>query len=166
MHASDLAGATRLGGLAVPLVAFWLLLSGHYTGLLLTLGTVSVVAVLWLSHRMGADHGDGPLRLWRPHRILGYSVWLAVEIARSSVVVLKQVWSPRLDPRPGIGFVPTSDLSEIATVTYANSITLTPGTLAMRLAGDAIEVHALRAPDLDELRSGTMLERVRRLEGS
>lgn len=166
MHTSDLADRTRLGGLAVPLVAFWLLLSGHYTGLLLVLGALSVVTVLWLSHRMGADHGDGPLRIWRPGRILGYSVWLAGQIAWSSVIVLKQVWSPRLDPRPGIGSVPTADLSEIATVAYANSITLTPGTLSMRLTEDSIEVHALRGTDIEDLRSGTMLERVRRLEGS
>ncbi len=162
----DLVAGTRLGGLAVALVAFWLLLSGHYTSLLLALGALSVATVLWLSHRMGADHGDGPFRLWRPTRILGYGAWLAGQIAWSSSVVLKQVWSPRLHPRPGVGFVPTADLSEIATVAYANSITLTPGTLAMRLSGNSIEVHALREADIGVLRTGQMLERVRRLEGS
>lgn len=166
MHTSDLVVGTRLGGLAVPLIAFWLLLSGHYTGLLLALGTLSVAMVLWLSHRMGADHGEGPLRPWRPGRILGYGAWLTGQIARSSAIVLKQVWSPRLDPRPGVGSVPTADLSEIATVAYANSITLTPGTLALRLTKDSIEVHALREADVEDLRAGTMLERVRRLEGS
>ena len=54
-------------------------------------------------------------------------------------------------------------LSEVGTVAYANSITLTPGTLSLQVDEAGIEVHALRRVDLDALQSGGMLDHVRGL---
>jgi multicomponent Na+:H+ antiporter subunit E len=55
-------------------------------------------------------------------------------------------------------------LSVVGTVAYANSITLTPGTLSLNVDEAGVEVHALREMDLEQLRSGGMLNRLRRLE--
>jgi multicomponent Na+:H+ antiporter subunit E len=142
---------------------FWLLLSGHYTILLLTFGVLSVVLVVALVRRMDVVDGT-PSRVLLPVRAPLYAGWLAVQVLMSSLAVLRQVWSPRVDPRPAVGVTPVGDLSVVGTVAYANSITLTPGTLSLNADEAGVEVHALRGMDLDELRSGGMLDRLRRLE--
>ena len=47
---------------------------------------------------------------------------------------------------------------------YANSITLTPGTLTLEVDKSNIEVHTLRSDMLESLERGDMADRVRRLE--
>ena len=57
-----------LASLSLLLIAFWLVLSGHYTALLLGFGAASVALVLWIANRMAVvDHEMVPLRL--THRI-------------------------------------------------------------------------------------------------
>lgn len=149
--------------LVLPLAAFWLLLSGHYTGLLLAFGALSVVVVVTIVRRMTVVDGTA-VRVRLPVRAPLYAGWLAGQILASSMVVLRQVWTPRVAPRPAVGQAPTDGLSEVATVAYANSITLTPGTLSLHVDESGIEVHALRKWDIDELRAGQMLGRLRRLD--
>jgi multicomponent Na+:H+ antiporter subunit E len=149
---------------AVPLAVFWLLLSGHYTVLLMTFGVLSVVLVVVLVRRMDAADGTRTHMRLSP-RAPRYAGWLAWQVVVSSVAVVRQVWSPRSPPRPAVGVTPVDDLSEVGTVVYANSITLTPGTLSLQVDDAGIEVHALRESDLDGLRSGVMLDHVRALEG-
>lgn len=148
---------------APPLMVFWLLLSGHYTGLLLAFGVLSVLVVVRIVRRMEAVDGTG-FRMRLPMRAPLYAGWLAWQVLVSSFAVLRQVWSPRLAPQPTVDLTPTNDLSEVARVAYANSITLTPGTLSLQVDEASIEVHALRESDLDKLQSGGMLDRLRRLE--
>lgn len=149
--------------LAPLLAAFWLLLSGHYTALLLALGAVSIVLVGWVVHRMDVvDHEGLPLHL-SPRAPL-YMVWLSGQVVKSALSVAWQAWSPHRTPRPAVGVTPARDLPELSQVIYANSITLTPGTLSLAVDDEGIEVHSLNASGLTELRAGGMLERVRRLE--
>jgi multicomponent Na+:H+ antiporter subunit E len=87
-----------------------------------------------------------------------------VQILIAAWRVARLVWSPRPALRPLVGNVPAEDLSHLAQAIYANSITLTPGTLAMTVDDDSVEVHSLQPAGLDDLRRGAMLDRVRRLE--
>lgn len=147
-----------------PLALFWLVLSGHYTVLLLVLGGVSVVLVCWVSWRAGFPEREAvalPLSPGLPR----YAVWLAKEVLVSAVAVVRKVWSPRPAVRPVVETTPADDLSLLAQVVYANSITLTPGTLSLDVDPDRIEVHGLDAEDVATLRGGRMLREVRKLEG-
>lgn len=149
--------------LVLVLAAFWLLLSGHYTVLLVVLGLGSAVLVAWIARRMEiVDHEALPLHL-SPRTPL-YWAWLAGQMLLSAVAVARQVWSARLAPRPSVGVTPAPDLPELSRVIYANSITLTPGTLSLSVTGEDIEVHSLSPSGVDDLRTGEMLRRVRRLE--
>lgn len=151
--------------IAVLLGVFWLILSWHFTPLLLIFGAVSVALVSWLSYRADLpSDGDSTARfaLGLPR----YVPWLAKEILVSSVAVVRAVWSPRLKLRPVVELVPAKDLSVLSRVVYANSITLTPGTLSLRVDDDGIQVHALQPDYLDDLRDGKMLNQVRRLEAT
>jgi multicomponent Na+:H+ antiporter subunit E len=93
-----------------------------------------------------------------------YVAWLAVQMLVAAVRVARLVWLPRPALRPVVGRVPANDMSHLAQTIYANSITVTPGTLAMTVDDESIEVHSLQAAGLEDLRRGAMLGRVRRLE--
>ncbi|MEW6168275.1 MAG: Na+/H+ antiporter subunit E [Pseudomonadota bacterium] len=153
---------TRVLGLAVMLAAFWLLLSGHYTPLLLAFGASSVLLVTWLAHRMDiVDHEGRPLEL--SLRAPGYWVWLAGQILLSAVDLGRRIWAPQPRIAPVVRATAVSDMSDVERVTYANSITLTPGTLAMNVEESTIEVHAVDPALIDELDAGAMAAKVRRM---
>jgi multicomponent Na+:H+ antiporter subunit E len=149
-------------GLVVVLAAFWLVLSGHYTPLLIALGTASVALVVWISQRMEIVDEEQPI-----HVTLGlprYAWWLGWQVLKSAVTVARLVWSPSPNLRPVVGPVPAEGMSHLAQTIYANSITMTPGTLSMNVDDEFVEVHSLQPAGLEDLRRGAMLERVKRLE--
>ena len=140
---------------------FWLILSGHYHALFLTLGLVSVAVVCWLTLRAGLDrHG---VTLPFVLRLPAYVLWLSAQAIVSAWAVVRKVWSPRLELRPVVSSIP-ADMPVWSQVIYANSITLTPGTLALFIADESIKVHSLAQADVDVLRTGRMLNRIRRTE--
>ena len=150
--------------LCVFLLAFWLLASGHFDNtLLLGLGGASCVFVTWLSVRMKIVDGESlPLHLL-PRRLF-YLPWLIKEILLSNLDVVLRILSIR-PVNPRLIEVPASQKTTVGQVTYANSITLTPGTVSIRIRDRVILVHALSREGADSLESGEMDLRVSRLEG-
>jgi multicomponent Na+:H+ antiporter subunit E len=149
-------------GLVAVLAAFWLVLSGQYTVLLLTVGAASIALVVWISQRMEIVDEEQPIHLTLS--LPRYVAWLAVQMLVAAARVARLVWLPRPTLRPVVGRVPAQDMSHLAQAIYANSITVTPGTLAMTVDDESIEVHSLQPAGLKDLRRGAMLGRVRRLE--
>ena len=150
-------------GLTFSLSAFWLLMSGHYTPLILFLGAISVGFVLYLTKRMDSfDEDTFEFKLKRRH--FSYWSWLAKEIFKANLDVAKVILAPNMKLSPRMLRVPTSQSSELGTVIYANSITLTPGTVSVDIEGDEIIVHALTQELMDGLTEGDMDKRVNYLE--
>jgi len=150
--------------LSAVLFGVWLLLSGHYTPLLLGLGGVSTVLVVAISLRMDVvDHEGHPLHLGL--RILWYWPWLMVQVLRANVDVARRVLSPSLPISPRMFKVRATQRTDLGRVIYANSITLTPGTVSVELEGSVILVHALTAEAAEDLREGTMNRLVVGVEG-
>lgn len=145
------------------LVVFWVLNSGHYGALLLALGALSIGLVLYLTHSMDVvDHESQPVDL--TPKIFAYHLWLIKEIYHANIDVLKHIWRPQLSISPSLETIKISQHSDMGKVIYANSITLTPGTIAVDLHGDEIIVHALDASSLKDLELGEMDKRVTKLE--
>jgi len=143
----------------MALAVFWLLLSGYFQALLLIFGLVSVVLVVYLIARMDqVDQQSHTLRA-SPRRLM-YFVWLLGQIVRSSVHVAKLVWRSPRELDPALGQIKMSDDCDQGRVLYANSITLTPGTLSVDLKDDVVTVHALRADSLVALKTGEMEQKV------
>ena len=141
----------------------WLLLSGHYTILILSLGLLSVLTVTWLFWRM--DRVDGELAMLpiRP-RLFYYLLWLMWQVVLSNIDLVRRIWDPSLPIRPTWQRLDIKVTSTLAKTLYANSITLTPGTITLRVLGDDILVHALSQDDVTFLQQGEMDRRVTRLE--
>lgn len=150
--------------LALVLVGAWVLLSGIIQPLLLSLGVASALAVAWLKARADRRDRDPVYFALRVGRLPGYLLWLSWEIVKSNVDVSRRILSPSLPIAPAVRWLPASQRSELTRVIYADSITLTPGTLSIDLEDDAVEVHALNEDSLDALERGEMDARVCRLD--
>lgn len=152
--------------LLVALFAFWLLLSGHYTPFLLAAGVGSCVAVVVFSDRlMSVLDGEGhPIHLSR--NALVFWPWLLWEIAKAAWDVTKRILHPALPISPVMLRVKATQRTEVGRVIYANSITLTPGTISMELDDNTILVHALTREGAEGLETGDMDARVTRFEGA
>jgi multicomponent Na+:H+ antiporter subunit E len=138
----------RAIGLGLVLFAFWLALSGHYTPLLLSFGVGSCVLVVYLSHRMDVLDSEGvPLQV--AGRFMAYLPWLLKEVFVANMEVAKVILDPKLPISPRMVVFHGSQDSDLGRAIYANSITLTPGTITTGVEGQEFEIHALRAADLE-----------------
>ena len=151
--------------LFVVLMAVWLLNSGHYTPLLIGFGVASSLFVVFLSWRMGIVDREGlPVHLLP--RATVYAPWLFKEIFTANVDVAKRVLTPfEPDISPRIFDTGVTQKSDLGRVIYANSITLTPGTVSIGVRGAYITVHAIAEDVADGLQKGEMDRRVTWLEG-
>jgi multicomponent Na+:H+ antiporter subunit E len=151
--------------ISLSLAIFWLINSGHYTGILLFLGAASVILVVFIAHRMDVvDHESQPLHL--TSKLPGYYLWLIKEIVLSNIRVVKHIWLGNQSISPAMTTITSHQKTDMGKVIYANSITLTPGTVAIDLKGDQVMVHALMRADLTSLQEGDMDRRVCHLEKS
>jgi multicomponent Na+:H+ antiporter subunit E len=142
----------------------WLLLSGHYNPLLLSLGFASVVMTLVVSARMNVVDREGhPVHL--ALRGLLYWPWLIKEIVIANVDVAKAILGVTDDIRPSLFTIKASQQSDLGRTIYANSITLTPGTVTIGMDGDELTIHALTPGARDGLATGDMDRRVTAVEG-
>jgi multicomponent Na+:H+ antiporter subunit E len=150
--------------LFVVLALLWLGWSGHFTPLLLGLGAASSLAVVLFSLRMRiVDREGAPLEL--AIRIPLYAPWLLWQVFKANLDVSRRILTPRMPIQPRVIRVKAGQSTDLGRVIYANSITLTPGTVSLRLEGDEIVVHALSRQAADELLGGAMDRRVTRTEG-
>ncbi len=148
----------------LALYAFWLLLSGMYTPFLMASGAGCALAILLLARRMDVvDHEGHPIQLgWRP--FLSYWPWLGGEILKSAWDVSKRILDPRLPISPTlVEFAPTQR-TDLGLVIHANSITLTPGTIAVEVEPGRFLVHALTAEGAAGLAGSEMDRRCTELE--
>ncbi len=155
----------HLISLAAVCYGLWLLLSGHYHDpLLLGLGVLSVAVVTAIAHRMDVVDREGhPIHLTA--RAVLYWPWLWWEIIRSNFDVARRILAPRMPISPTVVRLRASQKSELGRVIYANSITLTPGTVSIELEENIITVHALTREAAAALRAGDMDRRVTKFEG-
>jgi len=151
--------------LTVVLYTFWLLLSGFWTKpLLLGLGVASTLLAVFLTWQMEKQH---PLAFLTrlTIKIPGYWLWLMKEVFKANLDVLKRIWLPKKYPvQPDMCVLPMSQKTSLGQTIYANSITLTPGTVSIDVEDNEVLVHALSKEGLDDLREGEMDRRVTAME--
>ena len=153
----------RTLSLCLLLFAFWLLLSGHYDFWLIGFGFISSAGAAFLARRMGIVDAEGlPLDL--VPGLLRYAPWLFGTVIQANFDVARRILHPRLPITPTVIRVPAEQRTAPGQASYANSITLTPGTISLEVSDDEIEVHALSEDAAEDLQSGEMGRRVAALE--
>lgn len=146
------------------LFAVWLLLSGHFDPLFIVFGVLTCTVAVWVCARMGVvDRESLPVHL--VGRAAGYVPWLAWEVFKSNLRVARIILAPRPRLDPSIVHFRASQRTDLGRFIYANSITLTPGTVTTGVAGDDLEVHAIVQSEIDGSEENDMNRRVAALEG-
>jgi multicomponent Na+:H+ antiporter subunit E len=155
----------RIAATFAIFVATWLLWSGLYQPLLLALGVLSCALVTILALRIGFFDKDiyalhlGPQlpRFW---------FWLLREIVKANLQVARIILDPRLPISPSIVTIDARSLPEVSQAAFANSITLTPGTVTVDIDRGRIEVHCLTTDAATQLEVGEMLRQAQKLTGA
>ena len=130
------------------------MLSGHTGSLLISLGVVSTILTVFLSRRMNIiDHESWPFHL--SLRLLKYYLYLGKEIIVANISVIKHILRPN-NIQPEVFSLPTDKHTGLSKVIYANSITLTPGTVTLEMNDNEIKVHSLDADAVADLKTGDM----------
>jgi len=137
----------------------------HAASLAVALSFLWLIVVAFIAHRMDlADREGHPVHLsWRA---LIYWPWLIKEIVMANIEVAKAITRTSMDIEPTVIRLKASQTSELGRVIYANSITLTPGTVTIGLEGEDLTVHALTRRSKEGLETGEMDRKVTAMAGS
>ena len=131
-----------LPGLVLALAAFWFALSGQTSPFFVSLGIVSVLLTLLLASRLRIiDRDASPYH--RLPQMMFYGAWLIVEIVRANITVIVRVLGTRHAIDPAMIRLRTNARTDLGKALFANSITLTPGTVTIGVQDDMVMVHAL-----------------------
>ncbi len=132
----------------------WFILSGKTEPLLLILGIISALIVGFWSRNLVFQEFKFSRELKIFCRFLKYIPWLLYQIALANFHVLYLVFHPRMKELidPQVITFDTSLKKDMAIVTLANSITLTPGTITISANIEGrFKVHALDKTLADSL---------------
>ena len=127
--------------LFVALFVLWVIFVGSLDPQELLAGAVVAALVAALSGGLVRSATSKILSPVRILRVLAYVGVLAIEIVKANLDMARIVSARRIAIRPGIVKVRTRLTSPIARLVLANSITLTPGTLSVDIAGEDLFVH-------------------------
>jgi multicomponent Na+:H+ antiporter subunit E len=141
------------------LFAFWLIFSGHFDPLHISLGLICTSLVALFSYDLLLPDVTFPTKLLSTWRFLGYVPWLISRIVVANLHVVYLVLRPG-EIRPRLVRFKTSLTGDLSRVTLGNSITLTPGTLTMDIDGGEFYVHALSDKAAADVVTGEVERRV------
>jgi multicomponent Na+:H+ antiporter subunit E len=138
-----------LVNLWVTLFAIWLMANSSLSRDVIITGLVVVTVLTLTLSSFARTYADIHLS---PKAVLYYFLYLGVflwELFKANLNLLRIVFSPKIDIRPGIVKINTRLKSATGRMVLANSITLTPGTLVVDVSGDALYVHWIDVTAID-----------------
>ena len=150
----------RAIGFTSLLCVFWVLLSGHFDPLMLGLGLLSVALTFFLAKRMNIiDHESYPFHIFS--QLPTFFIYLLKEIVKSNIEVIKRIIkSNGKSISPQLIEIPVPQKSDLGRVIYANSITLTPGTVSVAFSKNKLTVHALTKETAQDLAEGSLAKKI------
>ena len=129
------------------LTVLWLLMSGLYKTLIILLGVFSVFLVTLFVHRMRIKDGYELKANIKLVESIKYFAWLLVEVFKSNWAVSRILISRKIRVSQKFVEVSAEQRSDLARVMFANSITLTPGTVTIETEDEQFLVHILNFTD-------------------
>ncbi len=137
------------------LMSTWVVFSGQFDAMHLTLGVLSSAFVTAISaDLLFAKRSTGiGTRLAEGIKLAIYLAWLLWQIVLANFHLLRLSLLPggMKDVDPAIVKFRTALKSDFARYLLANSITLTPGTITVKILGDEFYVHSISKLSTDGL---------------
>lgn len=154
---------------AVLLFSIWILFSGKFELKLILIGLFSsiIISIICFPFMLITNNKSGKQFFvfdFNILKFLSYSLWLLIEIIKSSVEVAKEIFKPNMEYEPLIVYFSMPFENPLASVVLANSIILTPGTITIDVDIDGVfEVHALSKNFASGLLDGRIQNRIAKL---
>ena len=139
---------------------FWFLLSGMTNLLMIMLGLFSSFLVVWIINKMDLVDHEVSFHNFNIGKLIMYFFWLLREIIVSNLKVCLYIVTPNKKINPEIIKIKSSQNSEFANVLYANSITLTPGTVTIDVDKNDFIVHTLDTQFKESLEKNIMDQKI------
>lgn len=143
------------------LYLLWIVLSGMFDVFHLSLGFISCFIVTFMSRdlifrseKISKNH------LKHAIRFILYVPWLLYQILLSNIHVAYLVLHPKTIIDPALVSYKSKLKDDISKVVFANSITLTPGTITIDIVNDTFIIHCISKKVADDLFSGEMENRI------
>jgi multicomponent Na+:H+ antiporter subunit E len=123
----------------------------------LSLGVISCLLVIYMSHDILFTREKFTSKhLIEVIRFIKYIPWLLYQIVLSNIYVARLVMNPKMPIDPQVIRFKTKLKKNISVVTFANSITLTPGTITADIVDGEFYVHCISKKVADDLLTGEM----------
>lgn len=151
----------------ILIILLWILFNGQLTTEIFIFGLViAVLFYAFICKFFGFSIKKDLGYLKKTGYVLEYLLVLFIEIVKANICVAKIILSSEYDVEPVVIKFRSTLKSELARVILANSITLTPGTITVRLQYDELTVHCLDktlADGIDDSIFVKLLERIERV---
>lgn len=148
------------------LMGFWLLLSATVHWQHLLVGTILSLGltVAWSKVQIGGGRRTS-FSLKQLGSMIIYLLCLLWEVLKANIMVALIVLNPKLPVSPGMVFTKMDLKHPLMRALYANSITLTPGTITVDLEDDRLVVHAITTSSGRGVLDWYMYDRAKKIEG-
>ena len=151
--------------LLLLLFAFWLILSPSISLQSVVIGIiVSICVVLYSQDVVFSEEEITIYSLGKLKIFIVYMYRLLVEIIKANIDVAKVVLSPSLPISPSFIKVHAVFENDVNKVIYANSVSLTPGTITVDVRGDEYIIHALTDAAAAGMENSILEQYVKKLE--
>ena len=138
----------------------WVIWSGMFDASHLSLGVISCLLIIYMSHDiLFTSKKITSKHLIEVIRFIKYIPWLLYQIVLSNIYVARLVMNPNMPIDPQVIRFKTKLKKNISMVTFANSITITPGTITADIKEGEFYVHCISRKVADDL-PGEMEDRV------
>lgn len=138
----------------------WVIWSGMFDASHLSLGVISCLLIIYMSHDiLFTSKKITSKHLIEVIRFIKYIPWLLYQIVLSNIYVARLVMNPNMPIDPQVIRFKTKLKRNISVVTFANSITITPGTITADIKEGEFYVHCISRKVADDL-PGEMEDRV------
>ncbi len=148
------------------LYLFWYLLSGKNMILLIVLGLIICLLIVIYQKKINIlDDESLPVAILP--RAMIYWIWLYKEILLSSILVSKIILRKPMSVSPIYFKIKSNQKTAMGFNIYANSITMTPGTISVITNSNEkeIHIHAISGDTKSSLESGVMDQKIKKLMG-
>ncbi|MDF1756496.1 MAG: Na+/H+ antiporter subunit E [Verrucomicrobiales bacterium] len=127
------------------LMITWVIFSGLMDGFHLTLGLISCFIVTWMSSDLIFQNRRLSMlvRMKQIVSLILYLGWLFWQVVLSNVHLLKLAFSGSKAHEPQIVKYESKLETDFEKFMLANSITLTPGTVTVKIIGQTYYIHAI-----------------------
>ncbi len=158
---------TKIGVLSVYLLLFllWIALNGRITIEIICFGIAISSAIYLFMIKYLEYSPNNDFRFLRNFlRAIQYIFVLAVEIVKSSLMVMKFIFAKDFEIQPQIVFYKIPLKNDFLKTILANSITLTPGTITVDITDDVFCIHTMDYTLLEDFENSIFIRLLKEME--